>query len=80
MCEKKLVYNGRMKIREVRSNIARVIAAVAAFAALKGSAMAEYDFEKAWKDVEAAQMKNLPRTVTNKLDENNRLAAGGKTR
>ena len=58
-----------MKIREVRSNIARVIAAVAAFAALKGSAMAEYDFEKAWNDVEAAQMKNLPRTVTNKLDE-----------
>ena len=42
--------------------------------ALKGAAMAEYDFEKAWKDVEAAQRKNLPRTVTNKVEEIEREA------
>ena len=59
-----------MKYRELSRGVARAIVAAATFAALKGAAMAEYDFEKAWKDVEAAQRKNLPRTVTNKVEVN----------
>ncbi|MBQ2624261.1 MAG: hypothetical protein IJG18_04120 [Kiritimatiellae bacterium] len=58
-----------MKVISVRRGIARIVAALVAAVALKGAAMAEYDFEKAWKDVEAAQRKNLPRTVTNKVEE-----------
>jgi protocatechuate 3,4-dioxygenase beta subunit len=63
-----------MKYRELIRGVARAIVAAATFAALKGAAMAEYDFEKAWKDVEAAQRKNLPRTVTNKVEEIEREA------
>ncbi len=59
----------KMKEISVRRGIARIVAALVAAVALKGAAMAEYDFEKAWKDVEAAQRKNLPRTVTNKVEE-----------
>ena len=51
-----------------------MLVAVAAFVALNGVTMGGYDFEKAWKDVEAAQRKNLPRTVTNKVDEIEREA------
>ena len=63
-----------MKEISVRRGIARIVAALVAAVALKGAAMAEYDFEKAWKDVEAAQRKNLPRTVTNKVEEIEREA------
>ena len=63
-----------MKEFSVRRGIARIVAALVAAVALKGAAMAEYDFEKAWKDVEAAQRKNLPRTVTNKVEEIEREA------
>ena len=63
-----------MKVISVRRGIARIVAALVAAVALKGAAMAEYDFEKAWKDVEAAQRKNLPRTVTNKVEEIEREA------
>ena len=37
--------------------------------ALNGVSMAGYDFDKAWKDVDEAQRKGLPRTVTNKVEE-----------
>ena len=63
-----------MKEISVRRGVARIVAALVAAVALKGAAMAEYDFEKAWKDVEAAQRKNLPRTVTNKVEEIEREA------
>ena len=63
-----------MKEISVRRGIARIVAALVAAVALKGAAMAEYDFEKAWKDVEAAQRKNLPRTVTNIVEEIEREA------
>ena len=63
-----------MKEFSVRRGIARIVAALVAAVALKGAAMAEYDFEKAWKDVEAAQRKNLPRTVTNIVEEIEREA------
>ena len=63
-----------MKEISVRRGIARIVVALVAAVALKGAAMAEYDFEKAWKDVEAAQRKNLPRTVTNKVEEIEREA------
>ena len=63
-----------MKEISVRRGIARIVAALVAAVALKGAAMAEYDFEKAWKDVEAAQRKNLPRTVTNMVEEIEREA------
>ena len=63
-----------MKEISVRRGIARIVAALVAAVALKGAAMAEYDFEKAWNDVEAAQRKNLPRTVTNKVEEIEREA------
>jgi len=63
-----------MKEISVRMGIARIVAALVAAVALKGAAMAEYDFEKAWKDVEAAQRNNLPRTVTNKVEEIEREA------
>ncbi len=68
------VYNVDMKEISVRRGIARIVAALVAAVALKGAAMAEYDFEKAWNDVEAAQRKNLPRTVTNKVEEIEREA------
>ena len=68
------VYNADMKEISVRRGIARIVVALVAAVALKGAAMAEYDFEKAWKDVEAAQRKNLPRTVTNKVEEIEREA------
>ncbi len=34
----------------------------------------KYDFKRAWNDVSAAQRKNLPRTVTNKVEEIEREA------
>lgn len=36
--------------------------------------MGAYDFEKAWEEVSEAQRKNLPRTVTNKVEEIEREA------
>ena len=63
-----------MKYRELSRSVAQAIVAAATFAALNGGLMAGYDFEKAWKDVENAQMKNLPRTVTNKVEEIEREA------
>ena len=56
----------------------RALAAFAAFAALNGSVMAAYDFEKAWKEVADAQMKGLPRSVTNLVEEIAREAATAK--
>ena len=53
--------------------IARAIAAVSA-AALGGGAMAGYDFDKAWSEVYRAQLKALPRSVTNKVEEIEREA------
>lgn len=64
----------KMKEISVRRGIACIVAALVAAVALKGAAMAEYDFEKSWNDVEAAQRKNLPRTVTNKVEEIEREA------
>ncbi len=52
----------------------KILIGICAVIALEGVAMAEYDFTKAWKDVEEAQMKGLPRTVTNKVDEIQREA------
>lgn len=52
----------------------KVAAAFAVAVVLNGVAMAEYDFASAWKDVEIAQRKELPRTVTNKVDEIEREA------
>lgn len=68
------MYNFAMNISKSRNVVARAIAAVAAFAALNGGLMAGYDFEKAWDEVSRAQMKNLPRTVTNKVEEIEREA------
>ncbi len=63
-----------MKNFSAKSGIVRMLVAVAAFVALNGVTMGGYDFEKAWNDVEAAQRKNLPRTVTNKVEEIEREA------
>ena len=63
-----------MKEISVRSGIARIVAALVAAVALNGVAMGAYDFEKAWKEVSEAQRKNLPRTVTNKVEEIEREA------
>ena len=68
------MYNFAMNISKSRNVVARVIAAVAAFAALNGGLMAGYDFEKAWNEVSRAQIKNLPRTVTNIVEEIEREA------
>ena len=40
--------------------------------------MGAYNFEKAWKQVDEAQEKNLPRTVTNKVEEIEREAIAAK--
>ena len=68
------MYNFAMNISKSRNVVARAIAAVAAFAALNGGLMAGYDFEKAWNEVSRAQIKNLPRTVTNIVEEIEREA------
>ena len=63
-----------MKTISARKGIVRIAVAFAAAVALNGAAMGEYDFEKAWKDVREAQMKGLPRTVTNLVEEIEREA------
>ena len=63
-----------MKEFSVRRGIVRIVAALVAAVALNGVAMGAYDFEKAWKEVSEAQRKNLPRTVTNKVEEIEREA------
>ena len=52
-----------------KNRIVRAVVALAVSVALNGVAMAGYDFDKAWKDVDEAQRKGLPRTVTNKVEE-----------
>ncbi|MBR1920808.1 MAG: hypothetical protein IJ829_02250 [Kiritimatiellae bacterium] len=52
----------------VRKTLAFVFAA-AVLVVPTGGLMAAYDFVKAWEDVDLAQKKNLPRTVTNKVEE-----------
>lgn len=54
--------------------VALAAAALSAFAALGGDAMAGYDFYKAWKDVAELSAKGLPRSVTNKVEEIEREA------
>ena len=54
--------------------VALAAVALSVFVALGGGAMSGYDFDKAWKEVRSAQMKNLPRTVTNKVEEIEREA------
>ena len=63
-----------MKEFSVRRGIMRIVAALVAAVALNGVTMGAYDFEKAWKEVSEAQRKNLPRTVTNKVEEIEREA------
>ena len=63
-----------MEYSSVKSTAMKFVAATVVFAALSGGLMAGYDFEKAWNDVRSAQMKNLPRTVTNKVEEIEREA------
>ena len=63
-----------MKNILARRGAALFVAAFVAAIAQNGVAMGEYDFDKAWKDVEAAQRKNLPRTVTNIVEEIEREA------
>ena len=67
-----------MNVLGLRKGIARLAAAAVAVLALNGGAMASYDFNKAWKDVAAAQGKGLPRTVTNKVSEIVREAVAEK--
>jgi len=67
-----------MKFTKSRKSIALALAAVAISATLNGAAMTEYDFEKAWNDINEAQRKRLPRTVTNKLEEIAREAAAAQ--
>ena len=53
-----------------RISFARWIAgAMVALAATTGFAMDGYDFDAAWKKVDEAAGKNLPRTVTNLVAE-----------
>ena len=59
----------RMNIPRIRRTALLLFSFLIQFTLITGSAMADYDFKKAWKDVEEAQMKDLPRTVTNKVDE-----------
>ena len=63
-----------MKETFAKRSVALFAAAFVAVVVLNGAAMGIYDFEKAWNDVEAAQRKNLPRTVTNKVEEIEREA------
>ena len=65
-----------MKDYTVPRKAARAFAAVAVFAALNGEAMAAYDFDKAWAEVSALSGKDLPRSVTNKVEEISREAVG----
>ena len=67
-----------MKNTITRGGIARIAAALVAFVALNGAAMGAYDFDKAWKDVDEAQRKDLPRTVTNKVEEIEREAVAAR--
>ena len=67
-----------MKEISVRRGIARIVAALVAAVALNGVAMGAYDFEKAWEEVSEAQRKNLPRTVTNKVEEIEREATAAQ--
>lgn len=60
--------------RAKRSQIAIWAAALAAAVALNGVAMGAYDFSKAWRVVDEARGKDLPRTVTNKVAEIEREA------
>ena len=45
------------------------VAILVASVAMKGAVMGAYNFAKAWKAVDEAQGKGLPRTVTNKVEE-----------
>ena len=72
------VYNTRMRSFSVKRGVARTLAAIVALAALNGFAMGEYDFKKAWKEVAEAQQKDLPRTVTNKVEEIEREAIAAR--
>ena len=68
-----LLYNIAMKTF-FRKGITLMAVAFAALAAFEGAAMESYDFDKAWKAVDEAQRKGLPRTVTNKVEEIEREA------
>ena len=61
-------------MKNIMSRGITAIATAMAVVSLNGAAMGAYDFDKAWNDVRNAQMKNLPRTVTNKVAEIQREA------
>ena len=52
----------------------KILIGICAFIALEGIAMDEYNFDAAWKEVDEACGKGLPRTVTNKVEEIQREA------
>ncbi|MBQ6923768.1 MAG: hypothetical protein IJQ73_03925, partial [Kiritimatiellae bacterium] len=52
----------------------RIVSVCASFFAFGGTAVAAYDFDAAWKEVDEACGKGLPRTVTNKVEEIQREA------
>ena len=67
-----------MKVFSAKRGIAWALAAVAVIAALNGAVMGAYNYEKAWKQVSEAQQKDLPRTVTNKVEEIEREAIAAR--
>ena len=54
--------------------MAPALAALAVMSILPAQAKPEYDFGKAWKKVNAAEEKGLPRTITNIVAEIEREA------
>ena len=62
----------------IRRIVAQTMAAAAAFIALCSAAAANYDFDKAWKEVNTFNSYNFPRSITNKLDEILREALAAK--
>ena len=65
-------------MKNIMSRGITAIATAMAVVSLNGAAMGAYDFDKAWNDVRNAQMKNLPRTVTNKVAEIQREAVAAR--
>ena len=65
--------NGMAKISLPKS-LSRIASLFASFFAFGGTAVAAYDFDAAWKEVDEACGKGLPRTVTNKVEEIQREA------
>ena len=63
-----------MKNQLLRFSLAPALAALAVMSILPAQAKPEYDFGKAWKNVNAAEEKGLPRTITNIVAEIEREA------